>query len=61
MSTTAKRVAKHRAKAAQAGYARLSLSLPPDCVARLLEITSLTGESRSQVIVRLIRDENRIV
>jgi len=55
MTTTAKRVAKHRQKAAQAGHARISLSLPPDCVARLLDIATLTGESRSQVIVRLIR------
>jgi len=55
MNTTAQRVAKHRQKAAQAGHARISLSLPPDCVARLLEITSLTGEKRSQLILRLIR------
>jgi len=55
MTTTAQRVAKHRAKAAQDGYRRLSLSLPPDCVQRLKTLSTASGESRSQVIIKMIR------
>lgn len=55
MKSTYSRVARHRAKTAQAGAERLEVLLPPTEALKLRQIAQARGQSRNALVIELIR------